>query len=43
MSARYWTLHWIRVVLWPFPVMTLFKLGRGAVNVMRRWFSANAA
>jgi hypothetical protein len=21
--TRYWTIHWLRVVLWPLPVMTL--------------------
>ena len=22
---RYWTLHWIRVLLWPLPVMTIVR------------------
>jgi hypothetical protein len=37
MSRRtsYWILHCIRVVLWPLPVLTFFKAGRAAVNVMR--------
>jgi hypothetical protein len=43
MSARYGTLHWIRVVLWPLPVLTLLKAGRAAMKAMRRWASANAA
>ena len=34
-NARYWILHWIRVVLWPLPVLTLFRVGRGALNLMR--------
>ncbi len=34
-STRYWTLHWLRVVLWPFPVLTLVRATRGALQVMR--------
>jgi hypothetical protein len=35
-NARYWTLHWIRVVLWPLPVLTLIRVGRGARNLIQR-------
>jgi hypothetical protein len=35
-NARYWTLHWLRVALWPLPVLTLFHSGRAALKVMRR-------
>src|SRR5262245_53206589 len=35
-NARYRTLHWIRVALWPVPVLTLFRAGRAALNLMRR-------
>jgi hypothetical protein len=31
-NARYWTLHWIRVVLWPLPVLTLVRAGRHALT-----------
>jgi hypothetical protein len=31
-GARYWHLHWLRVVLWPLPVLTLFKVGRATVS-----------
>jgi hypothetical protein len=34
-NARYWTLHWIRVVLWPLPVLTLVRGGRAALHRMR--------
>jgi hypothetical protein len=34
--TRYWTLHWLRVALWPLPVLTLFKVGRATVNAARR-------
>jgi hypothetical protein len=33
--TRYWTLHWVRVVLWPLPVLTLFRLGRATVSTIR--------
>jgi hypothetical protein len=33
---RYWTLHWVRVVLWPLPVLTLLRVGRATVNAARR-------
>jgi hypothetical protein len=23
--TRYWIIHWLRVVLWPLPVVTLFR------------------
>jgi hypothetical protein len=38
MSPRthYWIIHWLRVVLWPLPVLTFFRAGRAAVNVTRR-------
>src|SRR5262249_49662220 len=35
-NARYWTLHLLRVALWPPPVLTLFRAGRAALKVMRR-------
>jgi len=35
-NARYWTLHWLRVTLWPLPVLTLFRAGRGALKLMRK-------
>jgi len=37
MSPRtgYWTLHWIRVLLWPLPVLTLVRASRGALNHAR--------
>jgi len=35
-NARYWTLHWLRVALWPLPVVTLFRAGRGALKLMRK-------
>jgi hypothetical protein len=35
-DARYWTLHWLRVALWPLPILTLFRAGRGALNLMHR-------
>jgi len=28
--TRYWTLHWIRVLLWPLPVRTAFRAWRAA-------------
>ena len=34
--TRYWTLHWFRVALWPLPVLTLFRVARGALNLVRR-------
>ena len=36
LGARYWTLHWLRVLLWPLPVLSLFRTGRGVVNAIRR-------
>jgi hypothetical protein len=33
--SRYWTLHWVRVALWPLPVLTLFRVGRATVNAVR--------
>ncbi len=35
-NARYWTLHWIRVVLWPLPILTLVRAARGAQHLMSR-------
>ena len=35
-NTRYWTLHWLRVVLWPLPVLTLVRAGRGALHRVRR-------
>jgi hypothetical protein len=26
--ARNWTLHWIRVALWPLPILSLVKVWR---------------
>ena len=34
-TARYWTLHWIRVLLWPLPVLTLLRAGRGALHRLK--------
>jgi hypothetical protein len=33
--ARYWTLHWIRALLWPLPALTLFRAGRSARHLLR--------
>ena len=33
--ARYWTMHWLRVVLWPLPVLTIVRAGRATRNRMR--------
>jgi hypothetical protein len=27
--TRYWILHWLRVVLWPLPVLTIVRALRG--------------
>jgi hypothetical protein len=35
-SARYWTLHWVRVLLWPLPVLSLVRAGRAATSAVRR-------
>jgi hypothetical protein len=35
--VRYWILHWVRVALWPMPIVTLFKAARVAVNTARHW------
>jgi len=35
-STRYWTLHWLRVLLWPAPVLSLFRAGRWAMSAIRR-------
>ena len=35
-NARYWTLHWLRVALWPLPVLTLFRAGRRTLSLLRR-------
>src|SRR5215510_6268805 len=35
-SIRYWTLHWLRVALWPAPVLSLFRAGRWAMSAIRR-------
>ena len=34
-TARYWTLHWLRVVLWPLPMLTLLRAGRAACTLLR--------
>ena len=34
-KARYWTLHWLRVALWPLPILTLFRVGRRALKLVR--------
>jgi hypothetical protein len=36
--TRYWTLHWLRVALWPLPVLTLLRAGRATANGVRRCF-----
>jgi len=33
--TRYWTMHWLRAVLWPLPALTIFRAGRAALNRMR--------
>jgi hypothetical protein len=33
--ARYWTLHWVRVALWPLPVLTLFRAACATVQAAR--------
>jgi hypothetical protein len=35
-NARYWTLHWMRVVLWPLPILALFRVGRGAYDSLSK-------
>jgi hypothetical protein len=35
-NTRYWTLHWLRALLWPMPVLSLFRAGRAAVSAIRR-------
>jgi hypothetical protein len=35
-NARYWTLHWVRVLLWPLPVLTLLRTARAAASAVRR-------
>jgi hypothetical protein len=35
-DARYWTLHWLRVLLWPLPVLSLVRAGRAAGGAIRR-------
>ena len=35
-NARYWTLHWLRVLLWPLPVLSSLQAGRRAVSALRR-------
>jgi hypothetical protein len=32
---RYCTLHWVRVALWPLPVVTICKIGRATLNAVR--------
>jgi hypothetical protein len=34
--TRYWTLHWLRVALWPLPVLTLFRVARATANAVCR-------
>jgi hypothetical protein len=36
-NARYWTLHWVRVLLWPLPILSLVRAGRAAASAIRRW------
>ena len=35
-NTRYWTLHWFRALLWPLPVLSLFRAGRWAASAIRR-------
>ena len=35
-STHYWTLHWLRVLLWPAPILSLFRAGRWAMSAIRR-------
>ena len=30
--TRYWIIHWVRVLLWPLPVMTIVKCGTAALK-----------
>jgi len=34
-TARYWTLHWLRVLLWPLPVLSLLRVGRSTAGTIR--------
>jgi len=34
--ARYWILHWVRVALWPLPVLSVVRIGRATMNAVRR-------
>jgi hypothetical protein len=33
-NARYWSLHWLRVLLWPLPVLTIVRAGRAAAKAI---------
>ena len=35
-EARYWILHWVRVVLWPLPVRSLFKAANAICRRRRK-------
>jgi len=35
--TRYWTLHWLRVALWPLPVLTLLRTARATAKAVRRF------
>jgi hypothetical protein len=41
--TRYWTLHWLRVTLWPLPVLTLFRVARATANAVCRQASGGPA
>ena len=34
-NARYWTLHWLRVALWPPPILMLFRAGRALKRIRK--------
>jgi hypothetical protein len=36
MSPRAHYVHWLRVALWPVPILTLLKAGRAATSAARR-------
>jgi hypothetical protein len=31
--TRYWIIHWVRVVLWPLPVMTMKRVAASIAKV----------
>ena len=35
-KTRYWTMHWLRVLLRPLPVLTFARVGRRTMDLVRR-------